>query len=185
MEVPKRESKAVIDFDYLRAINEFIDKDFLNKSLQSLRGGSINNEKEITTYRLNNTNYLVNLYPDENLKGGKKVLLLDSIFKIPDNFSLFETKSVLKKLEDCSLEDSDNITGGAKRGRPKTKTSSKRSSSKEEKTTKSKSKSGTTSVGRPRKHAEKGGGNENIYEIDYSEVEGLGGKKKSISNKKT
>lgn len=135
-----------MDFDYVRAINEFLDANFLNKTLQSLKGGSEVDPKDVVTYKINNTNYLANLYVDPVLRGGKQTMLLDSIFKVPESFSL-----------DNAIANLD--IGGA---RPKTK---KPSSKRDKKGDNMCSKKGSS---------KKKGGSE-LYDCDYNEVENLGG----------
>lgn len=161
METKKRIKEPTMDFDYVRAINEYMDDSFLNKTLQSLRGGSIPDKKDIVTYKINNTNYLANLYPDPVMRGGKKTMLLDSIFKIPENFSLDNNNNLDNTLEN-SLSELD--IGGA---RPKTK---KKAPAKDKKPVKAKKK--------PNK--KKGGAD--IYDVDYSDIEDLGGNKPEETN---
>ncbi|QKE44521.1 hypothetical protein Yalta_074 [Yalta virus] len=148
MEPKKKSKNATIDFDYVRAINEYMDDSFLNKTLQSLKGGSKPNQREIVTYKINNTNYLANLYPDPVARGGKNTMLLDSIFKVPESFSL-----------DNAMANLD--IGGA---RPK----SKKPQNKGKKLPCDNNKSGKR--GPPKKK----GGSE-LYEVDYREVEDFGG----------
>jgi hypothetical protein len=152
MENKKKAKQPVMDFDYVRAINQYVDDVFLNKTLQSLRGGSVPDKKDIITYKINNTNYLANLYPDPVMRGGKKTMLLDSIFKVPENFSL-----------DNSMAELDLNGGSSLDARPKkrgTKEKAKPKKDGKKKTTKKK----------------RGGGSE-LYEVDYSDVEDLGGNK--------
>lgn len=75
---------SVVDFDHLRAINEFVDVEFLNKTLAELRGGS-KNDGETSTYRISNTNILANVH-EELSSTGKKIYIVESLHKIPERF---------------------------------------------------------------------------------------------------
>lgn len=154
MESKKKSKNATIDFDYVRAINEYMDDSFLNKTLQSLKGGSQPNQREIVTYKINNTNYLANLYPDPVARGGKNTMLLDSIFKVPESFSL-----------DNSMANLD--IGGAKSKNKKPPNKGKKLPC-------------DNKQGKKRSPKKKGGSE--LYEVDYKEVEDFGGNKDNGTN---
>lgn len=154
MENKKKIKEPVMDFDAIRALNEYIDDGFLNKTLQTIRGGVKADPSEIITYRINNTNYLANLYKDPKKTAGKRrVMLLDSIFKIPENFSLDKVEEG-EKVEELSEEMNNLDLGGAKR-KPKTTPKKKE-------------------VKKP--DSKKKGGSSELYKVDYDAVEELGGK---------
>lgn len=157
MENKKKIKEPVMDFDAIRALNEYIDDGFLNKTLQTIRGGSKADPSEIITYRINNTNYLANLYKDpKKTASNKKVMLLDSIFKIPENFSLDKADEV-EEVDKLS-EDMNNIDlGGAKRKPKIPKIPQKKKE-----------------VKKP--DSKKKGGSSELYKVDYDSVEELGGK---------
>lgn len=149
----RQNNKPIIDFDYIKALNNYIDGNYLNKVLNTLHGGSSNiTPSDVTLYRINNTNTLVNLYPDAKHPG---TMLLHDVYKIPNEFDI---NGEMNKL---NIEDQ---TGGAKQ---------KKAMNKDKKIKpkpKSKSKSGN----------KKGGASEEEpYEQDYDEIDILGGAKKS------
>lgn len=172
MESKKKSKDATMDFDYVRAINEYMDDTFLNKTLQSLKGGSQPNQRDIVTYKINNTNYLANLYPDPIMRGGKNTMLLDSIFKVPESFSL-----------DSSMGDLD--IGGArpKSKKPANKDKGKSGScdknDKHDKHDKHDKNDKSDNKSMKRRNSKKKGGSE-LYDVDYKEVEDLGGNHNSV-----
>lgn len=152
MENKKKVKQPIMDFDYVRAINQYVDDVFLNKTLQSLRGGSVPDKKDIITYKINNTNYLANLYPDPIMRGGKKTMLLDSIFKVPENFSLDNNMAELSISGGASLDARHKKKGPKEKGK-------------------------TKKDGKKNTNRKKRGGSSELYEVDYSDVEDLGGNK--------
>lgn len=170
MESKKKTKDATMDFDYVRAINEYMDDTFLNKTLQSLKGGSQPNQRDIVTYKINNTNYLANLYPDPVMRGGKNTMLLDSIFKVPESFSLDSSMSAL------------DIGGARPKSKKPTNKDKGKSGSCDNKNNKhEKYDKGDKSDDKPmkRRNSKKKGGSE-LYDVDYKEVEDLGGNQDSL-----
>lgn len=82
---------SVVDFNYVRAINEFVDIDFLNKTLGELCGGSKPNS-QTSIYRINNTQILANVR-EEIQSSGKKIYIVESVHKMPDNFGQLNNES--------------------------------------------------------------------------------------------
>lgn len=185
MENKKKVKEATMDFDYIRAINHYMDDTFLNKTLQSLRGGAAPNEKDIVTYKINNTNYLANLYPDPHMRGGKRTMLLHSIFKIPESFSLEKqmaeldlggarsrsSRSTKDSRRSKQRRDSDNMSG-ERRSTSQTDKRRNRDSQRDDK------RSNSQNDNRKKSSKQKGG--TELYDLDYHEVEDLGGNKPEL-----
>lgn len=206
------ETYAIMDFDYMVALNEFIDPAFLNKTLMGLRGGNKDNQNQsIKTYRINNSNYLVNLYENKE-KSGKSRFYIDSIFKLPDKFKLDETIEKIDQLsineDNESVEENENVEenqGGAKtekKTKPKSKTSKTATEGKsktKKKVIKKKVMKETLNdsiqdhvIDKMIKRVSKKNSdnikaeNKPIYSIDYSDVDEYGGaNKKNIKKNKT
>lgn len=143
--VAKNKNIPVIDFDHVRALNEYIDTRFLNTTLQSIRGGAVPKPSDIQEYRINNTPFIVNVYPDDDLRGGKQVMLLHSIHRLPNTFNNATSDSAL------DVNQTEEI-GGAKKKVTK-KAPAKKA---------------------PAKKGSKKGGAED-FEQNHDEVEELGG----------
>lgn len=169
---------GIVDFDYIKALN-IIDPNYLNKIFITLRGGNIDHVNSDTDwYKINNTNLLVNLYLDHN----KKKLYALSISKMSDK--MMES---LTDLESLSIAGGSNSTNVKKRtyrrktvGRPKSPAPSRG---------KSPSKNKTTGLpGRPKKMYSsperlKNDSEEQMYKIDYKDVDEYGGRKKKRGRK--
>lgn len=165
--------KGILDFDYIKALN-IIDPNYLNKIFITLRGGNSNHvNTEADWYRINNTDLLVNLYLDHN----KKKLYALSISKIPKSKQSVEEDN--SGLSDITNAITTNIKKEYK-GRSKGKSPGRPRKS-------SKSPSRHKSPGRPKKMYEKVESKpettEDMYNIDYEDVDEYGGKKKKRGRK--
>jgi hypothetical protein len=146
--------KGILDFDYIKALN-IIDPNYLNKIFITLRGGNSNHvNSEADWYRINNTDLLINLYLDHN----KKKLYALSISKIPETGG----SNALEKKE---------------RGRSKTRGKSpcSKPGRKPSKSPKPRSKKMTA--------LEHNKSEDEMYNVDYEDVDEYGGKKKKRGRK--
>lgn len=148
--VVKNKNMPVIDFDHVRALNEYIDSRFLNSTLQSIRGGTLPKPGDVQECRINNTPFIVSVYPDDDLRGGKQVMLLHSIHRLPNSFN---NASIEKSMSSLDINNDDvEIIGGKKKVVKKT--------------------SSTKPV---KKKVPKNKGGSEDFEQNHDEVEELGG----------
>lgn len=169
MEYKKKEEggMAGLDFDYLSAMNDgYINPDFLNKTLLSLKGGNKISNQPLKTYRINHTNYLANVYEEVSPKGTVKHFI-ESLYKIPDNFTL---DSINNDMQNLSITEE---TGG------------KKTASKAKKSPAKKKTPVTKKKGVMKAQAEVS--EDTLYEVDYDDVDEYGGDKaqETTGGKKT
>lgn len=115
---------AVIDFNYIEALNTFVDHKYLTKTINNIKGGTKGQHENVVLKRINGTQFLVNVYKTDN----NSRYYIDSLMLIPNEFNI---KGATNMMDNLSI----NETSGGK-GRPKKNSTPKKSTKKSEKSDK-------------------------------------------------